>query len=102
MTITAKYAGRCSVCGGTIGVGEQIEWSKGEAARHEACDRAAAKAARKAARKHARREANVSETREALWARIERHRGYSHPSDCTEPELAELRSMMREYEAEAR
>jgi ribosomal protein L37E len=38
MTITAKYAGRCRRCGGRISVGDQIEWSKGEGARHVECE----------------------------------------------------------------
>lgn len=37
MTITAKYAGKCSECGGAIHQGEQIEWSKGAGARHTKC-----------------------------------------------------------------
>lgn len=31
MTITAKYAGRCAVCGGAIRPGSKIEWSRGSA-----------------------------------------------------------------------
>jgi len=37
MTIIAKYAGRCQVCGGHIAAGEEIEWSKAEGARHTKC-----------------------------------------------------------------
>ena len=37
MTITAKFPGKCSECGGRISAGAQIEWSKGEGARHTKC-----------------------------------------------------------------
>lgn len=37
MTITAKYAGKCSVCGGAIHVGSQIEWAKGAGSKHVGC-----------------------------------------------------------------
>ncbi|MFA5186360.1 MAG: hypothetical protein WC551_07795 [Patescibacteria group bacterium] len=37
MTITAKYSGKCSVCGGHICAGETIEWKKGQPARHPGC-----------------------------------------------------------------
>ncbi len=37
MTITAKYPGRCTKCGGHIPVGEQIEWIKGTGASHVKC-----------------------------------------------------------------
>ena len=37
MTITAKYPGKCSECGGSIHAGEQIEWSKGAGAKHTKC-----------------------------------------------------------------
>jgi hypothetical protein len=37
MTITAKYAGKCRVCGEAIVVGEKIEWSKSGGARHTSC-----------------------------------------------------------------
>ena len=39
MTITAKYPGRCRVCGGAIRVGETIEWKKGSVAAHLKCPR---------------------------------------------------------------
>ena len=54
MTITARYPGKCSECGGSIHAGDQIEWAKGEGSKHEACDRAAARAERKAAHRRAR------------------------------------------------
>lgn len=37
MTITAKFPGTCTVCGRHIGVGDKIEWQKGEGSRHAAC-----------------------------------------------------------------
>jgi hypothetical protein len=42
MTITAKFAGTCAVCGGRIAAGDKIEWSKGKATRHAACPKASA------------------------------------------------------------
>lgn len=53
MTITAKFRGVCSVCGGTIHAGDRIEWSKGEPTRHTACpsEGGAQPAASKAQRK---------------------------------------------------
>lgn len=40
--ITAKFPGKCSVCGGAIRKGEQVEWAKGEGARHTGCGAAKA------------------------------------------------------------
>lgn len=37
MTITAKFAGRCTKCGGRINVGDTIEWSRAEGGAHETC-----------------------------------------------------------------
>lgn len=37
MTITAKFAGTCSKCHGSIAVGESIEWQRGMPARHTSC-----------------------------------------------------------------
>ncbi len=37
MTITAKFRGTCAACGGTVNVGDQIEWSKGNPTRHTTC-----------------------------------------------------------------
>lgn len=37
MTITAKYAGKCTVCKGHIAEGDEIEWSKGKGSKHAAC-----------------------------------------------------------------
>lgn len=37
MTITSKYNGKCKQCGGHIGIGDQIEWQKGEGIRHTKC-----------------------------------------------------------------
>ncbi len=37
MTITAKFAGRCTKCGGQIAAGEQIEWERGAGAKHVKC-----------------------------------------------------------------
>src|SRR5512142_52282 len=37
MKITAKYPGRCCVCGRAINVGENIEYVKGQPTRHAAC-----------------------------------------------------------------
>jgi len=43
MTITAKYPGRCSVCGGPVSPGQQVEWSKADkTVRHLNCDTAVA------------------------------------------------------------
>ncbi len=36
-TIIAKFPGKCSECGGRISAGAQIEWTKGEGARHVKC-----------------------------------------------------------------
>ena len=41
MTIRARFAGRCPVCGGSIAVGDAVEWSKGTRARHVTCPAAA-------------------------------------------------------------
>lgn len=37
MKITAKFAGRCAACGGSIRAGETIEWERGKASAHVAC-----------------------------------------------------------------
>ena len=37
MTITARFPGCCSQCGGRIQAGEQIEWAKGRPTRHATC-----------------------------------------------------------------
>jgi len=37
MTITAKFAGRCTRCGGRFPVGEKIEWKHGAGAKHVKC-----------------------------------------------------------------
>ena len=37
ITLAAKYPGRCLVDGGTIRVGEKVEWCKGIGARHVSC-----------------------------------------------------------------
>lgn len=37
MVMSAKFAGRCRKCGGSIHVGDRIEWSKGEGASHATC-----------------------------------------------------------------
>lgn len=42
MTITAKFPGKCEVCGGKIRPGDRIEWKKGAGSRHEACATGAA------------------------------------------------------------
>lgn len=44
MTITAKYPGKCSVCGRAFAAGAQIEWSKGAGSKHAACAAGAAPA----------------------------------------------------------
>lgn len=38
MTIKAKFAGTCKTCGRKISVGDEIEWTKGHAARHVDCE----------------------------------------------------------------
>lgn len=38
MTITAKYPGKCTKCGGSIKPGEKIEWEKGKGAYHVKCE----------------------------------------------------------------
>lgn len=43
MTITARFAGKCTVCGGSIAAGDEIEWSKGRGSKHVACAAGAAK-----------------------------------------------------------
>lgn len=42
LSITAKFPGRCRMCGATISPGEQIWWAKGEKPRHVECRREAA------------------------------------------------------------
>lgn len=37
MTITAKFASVCPCCNNRIRVGEKVEWSKGNKARHVKC-----------------------------------------------------------------
>jgi hypothetical protein len=37
MTITAKYPGKCAVCGERFAAGEQINWRKGEPSSHATC-----------------------------------------------------------------
>ena len=37
MTITAKYASKCSVCGSWIQVGTPCDWAKGSPAVHPLC-----------------------------------------------------------------
>jgi DNA-directed RNA polymerase subunit RPC12/RpoP len=41
MIITAKFPSKCATCGGSINVGDKIEWSKGERTRHAKCQPAA-------------------------------------------------------------
>ena len=62
MTITAKFSGKCSVCGGAISVGARVEWTKGEGARHTTC--AGAKATSAAAPRTGRRTARAGTTYE--------------------------------------
>ena len=45
MTIVAKYPSTCPCCSKPIAVGDKIEWSKGQKARHVACKSASAPAA---------------------------------------------------------
>lgn len=42
MTISAKYAARCSACSGQIRPGDSIEWAKGSPVRHTTCPAAQA------------------------------------------------------------
>jgi hypothetical protein len=44
MTITAKYPGTCSRCGGKITPGQKIEWQRGGASYHTVCPAEAVKA----------------------------------------------------------
>jgi hypothetical protein len=37
MTITAKFPGKCSLCGERFAAGTQIAWRKGEPSSHAAC-----------------------------------------------------------------
>lgn len=37
MTITAKYPGKCTICGGKINAGEKINWEKDKGASHVKC-----------------------------------------------------------------
>mgnify|MGYP000874517037 CR=1 FL=1 len=37
MTITAKYQGRCTKCGGRINIGDKIEWERGKGSHHVEC-----------------------------------------------------------------
>lgn len=41
MSITARYAATCTACQAPIRPGQQIEWSKGQPARHTSCASAA-------------------------------------------------------------
>jgi hypothetical protein len=41
-TMTAKFPGKCTSCGGRISVGASILWAKGEGARHADCSVAVA------------------------------------------------------------
>lgn len=41
MTITARFSSACSACGQPIAVGSQIEWERGNKARHTDCAAAA-------------------------------------------------------------
>ena len=49
MTITAKFSSVCPSCGGAISPGQQVEWEKGQKARHTDCSTAAAAPASPAA-----------------------------------------------------
>lgn len=45
MTMTARYAGKCSKCGGRVLPGQQIDWNKGtHATQHIACPAQSVKA----------------------------------------------------------
>lgn len=44
MTITAKFASRCPQCSQQISPGQQVEWERGQPARHTDCSSAAAPA----------------------------------------------------------
>lgn len=48
MTITAKYTSRCPLCSNSITPGDQVEWQRGEKARHTKCPAVAAPAPRTA------------------------------------------------------
>jgi len=37
MTITAKFPGKCALCGERFAAGTQINWRKGEPSSHAAC-----------------------------------------------------------------
>ena len=37
MRLKSKYQGTCTVCGDGIAVGQDVEWSKDEGARHPTC-----------------------------------------------------------------
>lgn len=39
-TMTARYSGRCTACGGSITAGEQIDYAAATKARHVACSTA--------------------------------------------------------------
>jgi predicted nucleic acid-binding Zn ribbon protein len=49
MTITAKFPSICPVCGGAISPGQQVEWERGQKARHTDCGAAASAPAAPAA-----------------------------------------------------
>ena len=38
MQITAKFNGKCRLCGESLPKGSRIEWSRGEGAKHVQCD----------------------------------------------------------------
>lgn len=38
MKITAKFAGTCPACKGRFEAGAQVEWKKGQKARHVSCE----------------------------------------------------------------
>lgn len=49
MIITAKYLSTCPNCGGSIGVGDKVEWTKGSKASHAKCPKGRTAAAPKRA-----------------------------------------------------
>jgi len=80
MTITARYQTQCPACRQTIRPGEQVEWTRGEKARHTRC--AGAQGASQAPTKPSRKTyTHCVECGSALdsW---QQGRGYRKCRDC--------------------
>lgn len=52
MIITAKFASCCPLCNGDLRVGDQVEWTKGEKAKHPSCAKVGRDSSKTARGKH--------------------------------------------------